>query len=190
MTVLSKLFGRSQVPSVQEIVEKLLPMRIMNRCSWDDIRQWLGGVLVDLDPNETNRFWLEIQEKCRIATYVFFYQIAKRNGLTEEAAIDFAEKWTVLTNFWFAGADRPVNRETHLLRLDREPEVEIDLLVAEIERQDRRVVRHLAEMWKTDPEIGRALKTLRWMQIEGRPTSEMNKYWDTMIFSSWDKSNI
>jgi hypothetical protein len=180
MGFLSRLFSRSEIPSVQQIVEKLLPMRIMDRSSWDTIRQWLGSVLVDMDHNKANRIWLEIQEKCRQASSLFFYRVAKENGLTQEAAIDFAEKWTLLTNFWFAEVDRPVNKTPHLLRLDREPESEIDLFVAEIGRQDRKMIRHLAEMRQNDPEAGRYLTTLRRMQIEATPIPTWQQ---TILFS-------
>jgi len=191
MGFLSKLFGRSRVPSVQQIVEKLLPMRLLDRSSWDEIRQWLvAHAFADIDHNEANRLWPEIQEKCREAAGLYFYRLARDNGLTQEAATEFAMKWTVLTIFWFSNVDRPVDKTTHLQRLDREPEVEIDLLIAEIERQDARVIRDLKEMLKEDPEMSGHVKTLRRMQIEGKPTSEMNTCWDTMIFSSWDKLNL
>lgn len=190
MAFLSKLFGRSQNPSVQQIVEKLLPMRILNRTNWDDIRQWLHGALAHMDPNEADQLWLEIQEKCRVASALSFFAIARENGLTQEAATDFAGKWTVLMNFWFADVNSPVGKTTHLLKLDREPEVEIGQLMAEIERQDPRVIPYLTEMRKNDPETGRYLLTLRRIQIEDKPTSAMNACWDKMIFSSWDKLNL
>jgi len=191
MGFLSKLFGRSRVPSVQQIVEKLLPMRLLDRSSWDEIRQWLAAnAFADIDRNEANRLWPEIQEKCREAALIYFYELAKGNGLTQEAATEFAMKWTILTIFWFSNVDRPVDKTIHLQRLNSEPEVEIDLLIAEIERQDARVIRHLKEMWRNDPEISSYLEILRGVQIQGKPTNEMNTIWDTMVFSSWDKLNF
>jgi hypothetical protein len=181
MGLLSKLFGRSQdtsvqqlfgkpsVPLVQQIVETLLPMRIMNRTNWDDIRQWLCSALAHMAPNEAHQLWLEIQEKCRVALCLAFFDLAMDNGLTQEAATDFAGKWTVLMNFWFTDVDRPVDKTNHLLKLDREPDGQ---LMAEIERQDPRVIPHLKEMRKNDPEIGWYLMTLRRMQIDGTPTNE------------------
>jgi len=193
MGFLSKLFGRSQVPWLQQIVEQVVTMRFIDRSSWDEIRQFLDGAfaVVNLDSNEQNRTWLEVQEKCRIAISVGFFNIAREKyGLTQDAATEFSIRWTNLTNFWFSDVDRPGDKTTHLLRLDSEPEVEIDLLFAEIERQDPRVIPHLKEMRKADPEIGLTLRILRRKQIEDKPTSEMNACWDRMIFSSLDKLNL
>lgn len=191
MGFLSKLFGRSRIPSVQQIVEKLLPMRLLDRSSWAEIRQWLAAnAFADIDRNEANRLWPEIQEKCREAAGLYFFRLARDNGLTQEAATEFAMKWTVLTNFWFSNVDRPVDKTTHLQRLNSEPEVEIDLLIAEIERQDARVIHDLKEMRKNDHDISSYIEMLRCMQIEGKPTNEMNAIWDEMIFSSWDKLKL
>ena len=185
MSLLNKLFGKPQRFSTQEIVEKLLSMRIVNRRSWEEIRLWLAGVWARLDQSEKNQQWLEVQEKFRLASGIFFFEIAKKNGLSQEPATEFAIKWTTLVNFWFADLDTPVEsaeKAVHLMRLEINPAGEIELLIREIDRQDNRVTRFLLD-WQANPVMTEGLKNLRWLQLYGASASAMNKAWDDLIFS-------
>jgi hypothetical protein len=166
------------------ILEKLLSMRIVEHRSWEQIKLWLDGVWVGLDQGEKNQKWLEVQEKFRFACVTFFFDVAKRNGFSQEAATEFAIKWTTLVNFWFANLDRPVEaeRSVHLMRLEINPADEIELLIREIDRQDSRVTRFLLD-WQTNPVITEGLKKLRWLQVYGAPVGAMNNAWDNLIFS-------
>jgi len=185
MSLLNKLFGKPQRLSTQEIVEKILSMRIVNRRSWEEIRLWLDGVWARLDQREKNQQWLEVQEKFRFASAAFFFEIAKKNGLSQEPATEFAIKWTTLVNFWFADLDTPAEsgeRAGHLMRLEINLAGEIELLIREIDRQDNRATRFLLD-WQANPVMAEGLKNLRWLQLNGGSVSEMNKVWDDLIFS-------
>ena len=188
MSFLNKFFGKRL--STQEIVEKLFPMRIVNRRSWEEIRLWLDGVWAGLDQSEKNQQWLEVQEKFRFVCFTVFFTTAKKNGLSQEVATQYASKWTTLVNFWFADLDTPVESErlVHMTKLEITPAKEIELLIREIDRQDNRVTRYLLD-WQADTVMAEGLKNLRWLQISGASVSAMNQAWDNLIFSLVEPSS-
>ena len=143
-------------------------------------RWCLGGI----GQSEKNQQWLEVQEKFRLASVIFFFEIAKKKGLSQEAATEFAIKWTTLVNFWFADLNMPVESEraVHLMRLEINPAGEIELLIREIDRQDNRAGRFLLD-WQGNTVMAEGRKNLRWLQVYGASVSAMNKAWDDLIFS-------